>query len=105
MYILDTDHLTILERSVTKATPLLMRMANINNDEIATTIISYEEQMRGWLSYIAKTNSLKVQVEAYNRLLRQLEYYCSIPIVEFQVYRQKIGQPNIGQFGVVSLFK
>ncbi|MBW4646660.1 MAG: hypothetical protein KME23_27350 [Goleter apudmare HA4340-LM2] len=33
--------------------------------QVAASIISYEEQMRGWLSYIAKAQSIEQQVETY----------------------------------------
>lgn len=46
-------------------------------------MISYEEQMRGWLSYIAKAQTMEQQVEAYKQLKRQLTNYCAMPILEF----------------------
>jgi tRNA(fMet)-specific endonuclease VapC len=52
---------------------------------ISTTIISYEEQMRGWLSYIAKAQSEDKQVEAYKQLKNQLMNYCAIPVIEFDL--------------------
>jgi tRNA(fMet)-specific endonuclease VapC len=80
MYILDTDHLSVLERKGASAQPLLQRMMAIDPAQISTTIISYEEQMRGWLSYIAKAQTEDKQVEAY-----QLMNYCAIPVIEFDL--------------------
>ena len=57
MYILDTDHLSVLERKGANVQPLLQRMMAIDPAQISTTIISYEEQMRGWLSYVAKAQT------------------------------------------------
>jgi len=68
MYLLDTDHITILDRGGQPAQQLLKKLAAITSSEVATTIITYEEQMRGWLSYIAKTSSIETQVVAYRRL-------------------------------------
>jgi tRNA(fMet)-specific endonuclease VapC len=85
MYILDTDHLSILERKGANAKPLLQRMIAIDPAQISTTIISYEEQMRGWLSYIAKAQSEDKQVEAYKQLKNQLMNYCAIPVIEFDL--------------------
>jgi tRNA(fMet)-specific endonuclease VapC len=48
-----------------------------------TTIISYEEQMRGWLGYGTKNQTVERQVEAYKLLKRQLMNYCGIPVLEF----------------------
>ena len=83
MYILDTDHLSVLDSGGVASQRLLQRLANINPTEVATSIISYEEQMRGWLSYAAKAQTVEQQVEAYKQLKRQLMNYCVIPIIDF----------------------
>ena len=83
MYILDTDHLSVLERGGIKAQRLMQRLSGISSIQVAASIISYEEQMRGWLSYIAKAKSDKQQVEAYKQLKQQLTNYCAIPVLEF----------------------
>lgn len=59
MVVLDTDHLSILEwESGTTAQRLLARLSQVAPDEAATTIINFEEQMRGWLAYLARTRTL-----------------------------------------------
>ena len=84
MVVLDTDHMSLLEwADVRDSTPLRTRLAALPPAEVATTIISYEEQMRGWMAYLARTRSMTHQVEAYRRLRRQLENYCRIPILAF----------------------
>jgi tRNA(fMet)-specific endonuclease VapC len=83
MYILDTDHLSVIDRGGIKAQRLLQRLASIDSTQVATSIISYEEQMRGWLSYVAKAQTIEKQVEAYRELKRQLTNYCTIPIIDF----------------------
>jgi tRNA(fMet)-specific endonuclease VapC len=55
MYIFNTDHLSVLDRGGVKAQSLLQKLAGVDPIQVATSIISYEEQMRGWLSYLAKT--------------------------------------------------
>jgi aconitase A len=72
MYILDTDHLSILDRGGAGAQRLLLRLANVNPSEIVATIISYEEQTRGWLSYVTKARTVEGQVQAYKQLKQQL---------------------------------
>jgi tRNA(fMet)-specific endonuclease VapC len=83
MYILDTDHLSVIDRGGANAQCLLRRLASIYPNQVATSIISYEEQMRGWLSYTAKAQTIENQVQAYKELKRQLTNYCTIPVVEF----------------------
>jgi tRNA(fMet)-specific endonuclease VapC len=46
----------------------LHRMRAIDPAQISTTIISYEEKMRGWLSHIANAQTEDKQVEAYQQL-------------------------------------
>jgi tRNA(fMet)-specific endonuclease VapC len=83
MYLLDTDHLTVFDRGGLSAQSLLAKMSQIDPDEIATTIISYEEQTRGWLSYIAKANSLDDQVLAYSKLQRHLAKFRAATVIGF----------------------
>jgi tRNA(fMet)-specific endonuclease VapC len=82
--VLDTDHMTLLERSDRPDTERLRaRLDELGEEQVATTIISYEEQMRGWMAYLAKARSLERQLEAYRRLKGQLSNYCHIRILDF----------------------
>lgn len=47
MWLLDTDHLSILERGGSTALALQMRLGQVPAKQLATTIVNYEEQMRG----------------------------------------------------------
>ncbi|MEG3438422.1 type II toxin-antitoxin system VapC family toxin [Pannus brasiliensis CCIBt3594] len=84
MYILDTDHLSVLDRGGVNAQRLLQRLARVGSTPVVTSIISYEEQTRGWLSYIAQAKTIQQQIEAYQQLKRQLTNYCAIPILDFE---------------------
>jgi tRNA(fMet)-specific endonuclease VapC len=46
-------------------------------------VISYEEQTRGWLSYLASARSLTEQVTAYSYLQRHLQVFCTVPLLAF----------------------
>lgn len=84
MVVLDTDHMSVLERSAQPGAVLLRtRLAPLPPEEVVTTIISYEEQMRGWMAYLARTRSVRHQVEAYRRLLQHLDNYRRIPVLPF----------------------
>ena len=83
MLVLDTDHMSLLEWGGEGSAALRERLADIAPDDVATTIISYEEQMRGWMAYIARAKSLPQQLEAYQRLRRHLENYRQIPVLDF----------------------
>jgi len=84
MVVLDTDHMTLLEWEDREDTQRLRaRLTTLGLDEVATTIVSFEEQVRGWTAYLSRPGSLKNQIEAYRRLKRQLTNYCSIDVLEF----------------------
>ena len=84
MIVLDTDHLSVLERSDQPGSGALRaRLADLPPAEVVTTIISFEEQMRGWMAYLARTRSVAQQVEAYRRLLQHLDNYRRIPVLAF----------------------
>lgn len=83
MFILDTDHLSVLERGGEGSFRLQERLAGQPPEEVATTILNFEEQMRGWLAYVARARSLPQQVEAYRRLRRHLDNYRLIPVLDF----------------------
>lgn len=103
MYIFDTDHLSVLERGGVNAQRLMQRLANVSSTPVAASIISYEEQMRGWLSYIAKVKTVEQQVEPYKQLKQQLTNYCAIPILEFdeqaaqEFQRLRKAYPRLGK--------
>ncbi len=82
MYIFDTDHLSILQRQGNSAQPLIHRL-QLNVSPIAATVISYEEQTRGWMKYFAQAKNLDQQVIAYQRLQQHAINYCSITLLAF----------------------
>ena len=86
MVILDTDHISLLERRATSAQgrKLGERLDAVPAIERAATIVSYEEQLRGWLSVLAKARKMTQQIEAYRRLKRQLENYCRMLVLDFE---------------------
>ncbi|MFO0810277.1 MAG: hypothetical protein U0746_16770 [Gemmataceae bacterium] len=57
MIVLDTDHTTVLKsRTGARYETLARRLADAD-DDFGTTIITVEEQMRGWMAAIARERS------------------------------------------------
>lgn len=84
MIVLDTDCLSLLERErLLESSKLLKALEEHRSDNIFTTIITFEEQMRGWLSFIARCKNLEEQVAGYERLHRFLESYRNTPVLDF----------------------
>lgn len=83
MIILDTDLLTLVQRANSVEYQRLVQRLDAANDVVCVTIVSFEEQMRGWLSYSARARSLPQQVRAYSRLHELLADFQTRPVVDF----------------------
>lgn len=81
MHLLDTDHISLIARSGLEGQNIIHRLATLAPGKIAVSIVSYEEQMRGWLAEIAKDRLPEKQEPKYAKLERMLEYYCTTPIL------------------------
>src|SRR5438105_1835942 len=85
MILLDTDHVTLLkymesERGAGLAERLQARPAD---QVLGISIVSVEEQMRGWLAAIAKERHARRQVLAYQQLAALFEYFRTFTIAPF----------------------
>ena len=90
MYILDTDHVSLLQRkSGHEAERLRFRLVRF---ERATTIITYEEQSRGWLAWLARSRSLVEQVERYKKLKQSLTDFNEMIVLDFDERAAEIFQ-------------
>ena len=51
IYLLDTDHLSEVVRKSVPGQRLEMKLEELDEfEEVTTSIVSYEEMMRGWLA-------------------------------------------------------
>jgi tRNA(fMet)-specific endonuclease VapC len=83
MILLDTDHVTHLQWGGATAQRISRRIQGAGLDVAATTIISYEEHVRGWLSRLSKPKTLMDEVDVYAKLRQQLEFYQTLEIEDF----------------------
>lgn len=103
MVVLDTDHLSLLEwRAGTDARRLRERLRSVDPASVVSTIISFEEQMRGWLAQLAKARTMAQQLNTYSRLSRHVRTFREIPLLEFdertavEFQRLRKSYPRIG---------
>ncbi len=86
MIILDTDHISALQhRDTPKAFALQARLETFSPDEIATTVITVEEQTRGWLGLIRRHTDVHRQVAYYERLVRLFDFFAEWQILPFDL--------------------
>jgi tRNA(fMet)-specific endonuclease VapC len=83
MLVLDTDVTSLLQRPGSEVANRLAERIAVNGEQTAVTIITFEEQMRGWLKYIARADSPSKQVAAYGRLRMMLDDYRGRRVLDF----------------------
>ncbi len=83
MIVLDTDVLSIVQRADGPAYDRLAQRLDAADDEVAVSIVSFEEQMRGWLAYVARSKTLNQQIEGYAKLHALLDDFTSRPVLDF----------------------
>src|SRR5204863_7957557 len=84
MLVLDTDHLSILERPDSHLGRLVRQRLDAARDQrIVTTIVNFEEQTRGRLAYLAQAKSKAELMDAYARLEFHLGVYRAVSVLSF----------------------
>jgi tRNA(fMet)-specific endonuclease VapC len=85
MIVLDTDAITFLEKRKRNTSQQLRdRLAALSAEhDIVTTIITYEEQTRGWMSEFTKALNPQGLVNAYNDLLEHLNAYKDTDVIPY----------------------
>ncbi|MUG97016.1 PIN domain-containing protein [Scytonema sp. UIC 10036] len=80
LWILDTDTLTLFQNqhSVVK-----QRLNNVKTEAIAITVITVEEQMRGWLDAIRQSSEAQRLKWGYLGLRQGVEFFNNIRILDF----------------------
>jgi len=86
MLVLDTDHLSLLMwKGSSRGLHLRNRLDDSVDQEIVTTIITYEEQSRGWLALSSRARSASQLVEYYSKLSAHLDDFRSLGGLEFDL--------------------
>lgn len=85
IYLLDTDHVSELQRATLSSRRLAERLRQIAPDDYGTTIITFEEQIRGRLAQIAATGTgigFPI-VTLYGLLNATIRFYQNIAIWQY----------------------
>ena len=98
MFILDTDHLGIIQRqNGVEFERLRQRLQQHDESAFFVTIVSFHEQLQGWQAYIARAKKEESVSHGYTRLegilsdfsLAQVLPYASAAVDVFNELRQK----------------
>lgn len=84
MIILDTDHVVVLKYADSpQCSTLTAHMDRSADQDFATTAVTVEEQMRGWLAVIHRSTDIHRQVPAYEQLIGLFDFFARWNIVGF----------------------
>lgn len=83
-YLLDTDHLSVLQRQAgSDYSNLSTRMAHHPLSDFAVSIVTFHEQMLGCHAYINRERSLNDVVQGYEMMARLVNDFKALPILPF----------------------
>jgi tRNA(fMet)-specific endonuclease VapC len=83
-YLLDTDHLSVLQRQTGKDySNLSTRIAHYPLSDFAVSIVTFHEQMLGCHAYINRERSLNDVVKGYEMMARLVNDFKLLPILPF----------------------
>ncbi len=76
MIVLDTDHLSVFRFAESpRSAALRTRLSAADDTRVVTTIITFEEQLRGWFAEIKRARSPLDEVIAYSQLMRMIDLF------------------------------
>ena len=87
LYVLDTDHLSLLQRG---HPALLQRFSALPPEQLATTVVTAEEQFRGRLAQINKIPSGPARIEAYQHLRKAIADLCKLNVLPYDAAADRL---------------
>lgn len=85
-YLLDTDHLSILQRQIGKDyRNLSMRMARYPISDFVVSTVTFHEQILGIHAYINRAQKQKDVVKGYEMMMRLVSDFKVMSLVSFDV--------------------
>jgi tRNA(fMet)-specific endonuclease VapC len=83
IYLLDTDHVSALQSVTAAGRTLRERLRSVPADDYGTTVVTYEEQCRGWLDRIHRAQNPVARVAAYADLRDNLKFFSGMAVWEY----------------------
>jgi len=81
---LDTDHLTVWSFPHSESYQSLSAKLRSSHEEIGTTIVCLEEQLRGWLAAVKGKQDVRDQIPVYQRLEQLWQVFGLMKILPFE---------------------
>jgi len=82
LYVLDTDHASLFQREHPR---VVAQVGEKPPEQLAVTIITVEEQLKGWLAQIKRASSSHTRVKAFAGLRKSVQYFNTIQILDYDI--------------------
>jgi tRNA(fMet)-specific endonuclease VapC len=83
LYILDTDHISLLQRGNSS---IIARLSLVAPSDRVTTVISLAEQFLGWWSEITRADNEYAAAQAFRFLQDTLHFYDSVTVLPYDAH-------------------
>lgn len=80
MFVLDTDHISLYQQGHHS---LGERLRSLPENQLCTTIVTYEEQVGGRLAVVHRATKPAERVQSFYWLQQTLKFFCRIPVLPF----------------------
>lgn len=80
LYVLDTDHISLLQRGDSK---IMANLVRVNVADRAVTVITVAEQMQGRLAVIRRARREADAVRGFERLRETLAFYLAVQVLPY----------------------
>ena len=93
--LLDTDHLSVLQWHEQPACDrLLARLDRLAPDDIATSVVSFHEQVQGWQAYLNRAKKPEQIVLAYAKLEMAFRSFLRMNVLSFNADFREAKRPH-----------
>lgn len=83
MLVLDSDHLSEYQRGTSAEGQRLKERLDLASELYATTIITVEETMRGWMAAVRRIQDPRRQIRAYSSLRQLFRFFATWGVLEW----------------------
>jgi tRNA(fMet)-specific endonuclease VapC len=79
-FVLDTDIVSLLQHG---HETVAMHVGNCSPDDVATTIITVEEQLSAWYTLLRRAKAARELVPVYRRMSETVRFLSRLPVLTF----------------------
>ena len=90
LYVVDTDVFTLMQRQAQWVVPrLFQRLSTVSRNDVCTTIITFQEQAKGWLAAVNRVQAEARLLDAYESMNNMRDALCRMKVLPFDAAAKK----------------